>query len=244
VPDRTSAFTRTILAILCLSLTFATAAAQMSPPTSGSVQHPPLLNPTQPGVVSNLLVNGDFENRTRPSGCYDNQSNAQVTADLPGITAFGPADEIDIYADGTPCLYGLPPQSGIVKLAIDHQSNGPQDAFAFSLTTPVVAGTSYDFSCYAAPNRDFGGATGAVDIGLSNNPLDFGTLVWTGTPAAVEVWSHLTQTFIASMNASYLTVRADGPLQSWLHVDNFSLSPTGVVSVRGTRWARLKAIYR
>jgi hypothetical protein len=46
------------------------------------------------------------------------------------------------------------------------------------------------------------------------------------------------------MNANYLTVRAAGPPQSWLHVDNFSLSPTGVVSVRVTRWGRLKAIYR
>jgi len=235
---------RATLSLLSLFFAGLCWAGPTSPPSAPAVQYTPLVVTPVPNLGPSILVNGDFENRTQPAGCYSNLSNADVTAHLPGITAFGNAEEIDIYADGTDCFFGGVPQSGTSKLAIHIQVLGLVDAFSFSLTTPVVAGTSYDFSCYAWPNTTFDPNIGSLEIGLSNNPAVFGTPVWSGTPATVGMWNHLTQTFIAPINANYLTVRSGAPNQSWLHIDNFALSPTGVVSVPSTSWGRVKAIYR
>ena len=244
MPRRPPGLARATLSLFCLSLAAADVSAQTSPPSASSFQRAPIGVPPSPGILPNLLLNGDFESRTQPPGCYSNVSNAGVTADLVSVTAFGLAEEIDIYADGTSCFYGDPPQSGLVKLAIHKQVSGITDAFSFGLSSPVVAGSSYDVSCYASANLQGDPNIGAVELGLSNNPLDFGTLVWSDSPAVASAWIHLSGTFIAPSNANYLTVRVGGPTLSWLHVDKFSLSPTGVVSTSGTSWGRLKSIYR
>lgn len=190
-----------------------------------------------------MLVNGDFEALTVAPGCYYNLSNAEVDASLSGIAAYGPAQEIDVMGDGSACIFGLPPQSGNVKLAIHKQSTGASDEFAFVLTSPVVAGQVYDVSCYAAADVTFDPNIGAVDIGVSNTPTSFGTLVFSNSPN-IGTWTPLLHTFVAPVSGNFLTVRVGGPVQSWVHVDHFVLTPGGPVPTLRKNWAAVKASYR
>ena len=44
--------------------------------------------------------------------------------------------------------------------------------------------------------------------------------------------------------ATYLTVRVQDGVDAWVHIDNFSLVPDGIVSTDENTWGRIKSIYR
>jgi hypothetical protein len=146
-------------------------------------------------------------------------------------------------ADGTSCTYGLPPQSGRVKLAIHKQVSGISDEFSFALTSPVVAGQVYEVSCYADALPCCDPNIGAVELGLSNSPTSFGTLVTSNSPN-IGVWTRLVHTFVAPVTATHLSVRAGGPVHSWVQVDHFVLIPAGPVPALRKSWAALKTAFR
>jgi hypothetical protein len=222
---------------------------------------PALADPTPPGVASsfvppvatasvnltgNLINNGDFEINTFAPLCYFNLPNANVTAGLAGITAYGAAQEIDVMTDGTPCLFNLPPQSGRTKLAIHRQnpaSGAVSDEFSFDLSSPITFGNVYTVTFYAISDPYIDPDIGAVDIGLSSSPTAFGTSVFAGTPST-SAWTLLTNTFVAPVNAAYLTVRVVPGVQAWIHIDNFSLIAGGPTPVADGTWGRLKTLYR
>ena len=136
--------------------------------------------------AQNLIINGDFEINTA-SECDFNLDNIEFNATVSNATAFGTAEEIDVMTAADGCGFGSPPQSGDTKLAIHSQSPGGRfDAFSLDLSSPIVAGNTYTLVFYAEPVFDFSPDAGAVEVGLSNNPTDFGTLVFTATYSRCE----------------------------------------------------------
>jgi MYXO-CTERM domain-containing protein len=187
-------------------------------------------------AAPNMVINGDFENNTAGSTQY-NLPNVSFNALMANCTAFGDAEEIDIIDPSSP--YGLPPVSGKWKIALHHVRNGTaDDALSFDLTAPIVMGTTYKLSFYAQSVLDFDPGPAAVEVGLSNSATAFGTLAYSGTPST-SAWTLLGTTFTASMNAQYLTMRADANNTVWNHVDAVSLevvpepSALGVVGLAG-----------
>ncbi len=174
-----------------------------------------------------LLLNGDFETYAGGS-CDSNLPNATFTALMANATGFGGAEEIDVYAN-PPC-YGLPAVSGQWKVAIHRQDpsfGGLSDAFSLDLATPVIAGNSYTVSFWAESVGAFASDLGMVQIGVSGSSAAFGTLVFTGTSTVLDTWEQFTSTFVAPINASYLTVNQD-QTNAWSHIDAFSLVEAGV----------------
>ena len=175
-----------------------------------------------PTLGTNLVINGDFETYTG-GACDSNLTNAAFTAAMPNATGFGLADEIDVYAN-PPC-FGNPAPSGQWKVAIHKQVAGDADAFSLDLSSPVVAGQSYNLSFWAETVDDFDTDLGRVEIGLSNSASSFGTLVYTAASTFFDTWEFFSTSFTAPIAANYLTVRAErsGVAGAWTHIDNFQL---------------------
>ena len=173
----------------------------------------------------NLILNGDFENNGATSSQY-NMSNAMFNSLVYNATAFGTGDEIDLMTTDSP--YGLLPESGLWKLGI-HKSGYPiygnDDAFSFTLSSPLVAGQQYALSFYGqdvVSAQNPGG--GQLQVGVSSTPTSFGTLVFAGT-LGTNAWTHLTSTFVAPMSGLYLSVQVDpNAVPTWANIDNFSLT--------------------
>lgn len=190
-----------------------------TPPTGGVL--PPIAGGTETlGASGNIIINGDFENHTG-SGCQSNLSNASFNLVMANATAFGSAEEIDVYDDPGGC-WGLPAISGATKICLHRQTNGTVDAFAFDLSTPAVVGKTYSLSFWAQAVLDFAGNLGSVQVGLSNSNVTFGTLIFEGFLPNEKVWNQYTLTFVAPMNANFVTVQV-GNLDAWEHIDAFSL---------------------
>ena len=172
----------------------------------------------------NLILNGDFETYTG-GGCDTNMANGTFTAQMANATGFGEASELDV--DTNPPCYGLPAISGSRKTGLHTQTaGGPADAFSLDLATPLVAGQSYSLSFSAHAVIEFDPDFGSVEVGISENPADFGTLVFTGTLTSAMSWHNFSTTFTAPIAGAYLTVR-EGPEEAWSHVDAFVLSEAG-----------------
>ena len=175
--------------------------------------------PLVPGP--NLIVNGDFEDHTGLP-CQDNLSNDSFNLVVANATAFGGAQEIDVYSDPAGC-YGLPAISGSTKVALhSRRSTGGVDAFSFDLSAAVTSGASYTLSFWVQTVTDFDPQIPDVEVGLSNSPTSFGALVYTATPPTPDQWRHFSTTFVAPVDATWLTVRV-GQGGGWDHVDGFTL---------------------
>lgn len=170
--------------------------------------------------AQNLIKNGSFENNNAGATVF-NMTNATFNATVNDATAFGSAQEIDLMF-GAP--YGLVPVHGDFKLGIHKQSGGPVDAFSFDLTGGIVAGSSYDLDFWAHAATDFDPGTEPIEIGISSSSVSFGTLVYTSGALATGSWTNFTNTFIAPVNASYVTVRNSSGTETWAHIDDFSLT--------------------
>lgn len=234
-----------LLTVASLSAVASVAAPSPAPPEESSTESPPIApSGVADEAAQNLILNGDFESNTFSDGCHWNLLNFQVTAGLANLIAFGTAAEIDVMKRDDNCGFLGPPQSGRTKLAIHRQPEGSVDAFAFELSHPVMVGKTYEITFYAwmftatipPPYAD-------VEIGLSNDPASFGTLVFSGTPG-IDEWQLLTGTFEAPMDAMYLTVQVATTGESWNNIDNFSLQRVAPVQTGQASWGRVKVLYR
>ena len=200
------------------------------------------------GIATSMLVNGDFETSSfNPNSCLFNLPNATLNAFIPGITAYGPADEIDSQKSPTNCLFGGPPESGQTKLCLHRQSaqfGNIGDEFSFQLSSGVVSGSTYTITFYAWSVVSGDPDVGTIDIGLSSVATAFGTPVWTTGQPNTDSWTFMSTSFVAPVSASYLTVRVTPGLQAWIHVDNFALEPGGATAVTARTWGTLKVLYR
>ncbi len=182
------------------------------------------LSPTgtsQPAHRANLIVNGDLEIYAGDD-CDDNLPNTSFTSLMANATAFGAADELDVYKAG---CFGLPPVSGERKVAMNGQHYGAMDAFSLDLSPPVVAGTTYTMSFWVYSDSTWTPNLGHIEIGLSDTETIAGTLVYAGSSTGFDVWEQFTTTFTAPVDANFLTV-AQAELDAWTHVDAFSLEPS------------------
>jgi hypothetical protein len=170
--------------------------------------------------AQNMIINPSFESNTA-GGSMSNMSNATFNATVNNATAFGAANEIDLY-QGNP--FGLPPVHGQWKLAIHKQSTGAVDAFSFDLNNNIVAGQLYHLEFSAHAETTFDPGTQPVEIGISNSAAAFGTLVYTSGALAVNSWTQYTTNFVAPVNASYLTVQNSQGTNTWAHIDDFRLT--------------------
>ena len=188
---------------------------------SSSVTTATTYNPAT--LAPNLVLNGDLENYSGGT-CDNNLTNASFTAMMANATGFGTSEELDVYTN--PACYGIDTISGQRKVAMHSNVGGLQDAFSFDLSSPVVAGNSYLVSFWAHSASDLSVGLGKVDIGLSSSASDPGTLVFSGSSTVLDIWEQFSTTFIAPVDATYLTVSSewdDGVTNSWSHVDNFRL---------------------
>jgi hypothetical protein len=169
-------------------------------------------------ACGNLLLNGNFENNS--ASASSQLSNAQFNAVVADATAFGSADEIDLI---TSTDFGIAPQSGNWKIGLHNQlATGFNDAFSATLSSPVVAAGSYHLRFFAAL---FGQREGPLEIGLSNSPTNFGTLIFSATPASPTSWTQFDHDFAAAAGASYLTVRMNNSSGDiYAFIDNISLT--------------------
>ena len=237
---------------MLLSVSHATsraAAAAGTAPPGVAPTAAPTAGPGSPAIATSMIVNGDLETNSYPlNGCFFNQANATINANVSGITAFGESNEIDATKSPTECLFGGPPQSGLTKFAIHRRGpleNYITDAFSFSLTGPVVAGNVYTLTFYAwAISNGSDPDIGMVDVGLSNDPAAFGTLVYTSPEPSTSSWTLMSTSFVAPVNATHLTVRIAEHVQAWIYVDTFALEPGGATELTNHSWGTLKTLYR
>ena len=211
---------------------------------------PDIVSPAGPGAApvvesaqDNMIINGDFEFSSYPPGCHFNQNNADATANLSAITAWGEASELDYMNDGTDCGYAGPPQSGKAKVAIHRQdeTNYP-DAFCFELDSPAVSGAEYLVSFYIWADIGQSPDIGTVEIGLSNEPTSFGSFVASGIGVIYE-WTYVEQVFTAPETGQYLCVQPEDGVVAWNHLDNFRLV-TAPVPVEKRSWGSIRSMYR
>ena len=169
---------------------------------------------------ANLILNGDFENNTAGVSQY-NLNPTYFASYLPNVTEFGTAEEIDLVQGAD---FGLAPPSGSWKLGLHTQTTGLFDGFSFSLSAPIVAGNTYALQFYSVSETQtpVNGIAGNVLIGLSGSSSAFGTQIF--APAnAPSLWTLYSITFVAPVNASYLTVESGAVLGSYNSVDAFNL---------------------
>jgi len=172
-------------------------------------------------LAQNLILNGSFEMNSATETMF-NMSNGTFNSVVADATAFGDAEEIDLML-GAP--YGLPPVDGKWKLGIHRQSvGGATDAFAFHLSSPLVAGEVYHLDFYAHAETSFDPDVGPVEIGLSSSATSFGTLLFSTGALSTTSWTHFTHSFMAPSSASFVTVQV-GDTETWAHIDNFTLVP-------------------
>jgi hypothetical protein len=191
-----------------------------------------LLTAMPAGAGTNLILNGDFEINRAPAGESQlNLTNAQFTALVANVTAFGSNDfgngvfgELDLYT--TDSTYTTAPQSGSWKVSLHSAGYMMDDAFSFSLASPVMSGASYQLSFWVSGLPNLPNAFNypiQVAIGLSNDPGAFGTLLYTSSaPNGNGEWHLFNHGFVAPSTASYVTVRN---VSGFASVDNFTLTP-------------------
>lgn len=145
-----------------------------------------------------MVLNGGFTNNTAGNTVF-NMSNAQFSQTVMNCTGFGTAQELDLIY-GTD--FGPQPPVGNIKIGLHRQGTGDSDAFSATLNGPVFPGQSYqlqfDLSALA-------GGSGSIEVGISNNPTDFGTLVYAAN--AIDGWVHHNVIIVAPIMGQYLTVR-------------------------------------
>ena len=151
---------------------------------------------------ANLIVNGGFESNSASSTRY-NLTNAELSAMVDGVTAFGSASEIDIITTGNVAYPD--PLEGDWSLALNNYLGLSIDAFSFSLLSPLAVGFQYQLDFRAVcgtPNP------ATVLVGISNSATDFGQQIY-ATPILEETPGLYSFTFVATAPASYLTVMPD-----------------------------------
>ncbi len=165
---------------------------------------------------ANLALNGDFESITG-SGCQYNLSNSTYGSVVSSSTAFGTAQEIDVMSGA---CYGAIAVSGATKLGLHSAIGGTRDEISLDLSTPLVPGGLYTLSYWVLAETSFDPNLGSLEVGVSNSPTDFGTLVHTGATQPGGVWTQHTHPFVAPFAATYLTLSSGPVVQSWVHVDD------------------------
>ena len=173
---------------------------------------------------ANLILNHSFENNTASTTMF-NMSNATLTAVVDNVAGFGTAQETDLTLNAGNGCFG-DAQDGTWFLSAHTQLGGVFDAFSIELSAPLTVGQTYDLSFWVTGRET---KTTSVDVGVSTSPVLVGTSVLASTAytAAIDSWTQLSTSFVASTAATHLTVRSGTVLDSIASVDNFVLTEGG-----------------
>ena len=177
------------------------------------------------GKAQNFL-NGDFEQNTSV-GDQINLTNASYTSQMAFSTAFGDLSgggpgggDMDIISSSGYC--GMA-QSCNWFVAM---TSGGTDAISMQLSSSLVSGNTYNMTFYERTCSPWTEG-GPIIIGVSNVNNNFGTLVYTSPSSNYNGgWSQWSFSFVAPLNALYITVSSGGPNSGapWIQIDNFSFT--------------------
>ncbi len=170
---------------------------------------------------SQSFLNGNFELTSASVGNDEiNLSNDAWNQKMRHSRAFGTYGDMDIISTGT---YNGMPQDGSFFVAF---TGGGTDAISMDLSSPVKQGETYTISFWDRASSSY--TPQPFEIGLSNDPLSFGTPVYTGGLPVVGVWTERTFTFTAPVTAKYITVQLSGAnnIGDWAQADNFKFVDT------------------
>lgn len=172
-----------------------------------------------------FILNGSFEQNGATADVI-NMVNATWDTLVQNSAAFGDwngggpnGGDLDLINSNAYC--GLA-QHGSWFCAL---TSGGTDAFSLELSSPLAAGATYSVTFYDRTCAGFGGQ--GVELGVSNSPSSFGTLVYSGpNPVADVGWTQRLAVFTAPVAGYYLTVRCGGINSGgpWTQVDNFSFN--------------------
>lgn len=171
------------------------------------------------------FLNGSFENNTALTD-HINLTNSQYNNFMSNSTAFGDYNSGGPNGGGmdiiTSSLYCGAAQNNNWYVAM---TSGGTDAISLELSSPLIAGSGYTITFYdRACNLYTLGSP--VLIGVSDVSNSFGNLVYTAPDPIPNVWTQRIASFIAPINALYVTIKCGGinspaPLTQ---IDNFEIS--------------------
>ncbi|NVO01894.1 MAG: carbohydrate binding domain-containing protein [Bacteroidetes bacterium] len=167
-------------------------------------------------VRSQTFLNGNFEKNTAIIGTdLINLSNVDFNSKMENTFAFGSYGDMDIINTAT---YNGLPQNGSWYVAL---TGGGTDAISMELSSKLVSGKTYTISFWDRGSSSYQPLP--FQMGVSNDKRSIVTAVATAETPVVGVWTKRTLTFIAPMDALYITIQMTGVnnLQDWAHVDNF-----------------------
>lgn len=165
------------------------------------------------------FLNGDFENTTAPTGIDQiNLPNQSFNAMMANNFAFGTYGDMDIINTSN---YSGAAQHGSWFVAF---TGGGTDAISMELSSAMVAGKSYSITFWDKASTGF--VTQAFQIGVSTEKDILGTVVYTGQPPVIGVWSKRSFRFVAPVSGKYITVQLAGisDISHWAQADNFSIT--------------------
>ena len=172
------------------------------------------------------IINGDFE-LNNSDNCKWNLSDLAFNDLMSNSWSIGNSSSgIDIQNDTCGYAYS-PSNSWFVSISKYNYLNGSLDFEILSLEIDVnlISGNSYEVSYYDFASNYSGYTAIPLEIGLSEDSLSFGDLIFTTLPD-VELWTLKQFVFVAPNNGKYLTIRNDstGSINGWNFVDNFQIS--------------------
>jgi len=162
------------------------------------------------------ILNGDFENNNAPTGVDQlNLSNEQFNQLVPFCHSFGDtnAAELDL-------ITSMNFQGGAFSGAWYIGVANAVDQFSMELSEPLEQGETYTLSFYDATRQ--GTCAGRVQVGVSQNRDEFGTVIYTGPESQVGVWTPRIVEFNAPVGVQFFTVRTPD-MECWVKVDKFCL---------------------
>lgn len=182
-------------------------------------------------LYGQTILNGSFEISNAPTGISQTElSNVVFDNFLPYCYSYGIASDhrIDLMTNdqfnNTPL-----PQEGNWYIGIQSDNQiSKTEQFSMELSDSMEVGDIYQLSFYAIGFIKTSPAIIEIGISLYNN--DFGILVYSSPVPSDKEWQLMLTTFIPSIKAKYITVRAsqyDYGNYGWSGVDNFCLSQDG-----------------
>jgi hypothetical protein len=174
-------------------------------------------------VVNNVkgqtILNPSFEN-VNSGFCAYNLNNSTFNGLILNVTAFGTYENCDII--NSVCGYGTA-QQGDWFIGLSVPPGGIlYDALAMELSSPLQAGQTYTLSFYQ--KKDAGNDSNPIDIGYSLNDTSLGVLAASFPPVPFTTWTLYTVVFTPSLNAAYITLKAEPTTYGWNHIDNLQLT--------------------
>lgn len=169
----------------------------------------------------NLILNGSFEINNASVGVnYVNISNTVFNNLVPYCHSFGNYG-IDLITTDTWDGFA---QQGDWYVGIEGSSI---DLFSMELSDSLIQGDTYQLVFYDNARESNHYTSCFVEIGLSEQKDDFGTLIYsTLTTALYNEWRLQYYFFSAPNNGKFITVRSKSPTSGacWVKIDNFCLS--------------------